>query len=64
MSWHSAAEFLHMGGYAVYVWGSVAATALVAVVEVALLRRCRREWVRRIAEEWESAKSVAPMERG
>ncbi|HWH46226.1 MAG TPA: heme exporter protein CcmD [Burkholderiales bacterium] len=39
MHWGSAAEFLAMGGYALYVWGSYLVTALVICVEVAVLVR-------------------------
>ena len=34
MIWSSATEFWAMGGYAVYVWGSVGVTALLLAVEV------------------------------
>ncbi len=34
MIWSSATEFWAMGGYAVYVWGSVGVTALLLTVEV------------------------------
>ena len=34
MRWDSWAEFWAMGGYAVYVWGSVGVTALLLAVEV------------------------------
>ena len=27
--WNSFADFLHMGGYGVYVWGSFGVTALI-----------------------------------
>ena len=33
MNWKSAADFVHMGGYGVYVWGSYAVTALLMLVE-------------------------------
>ena len=36
--WHSLSDFLHMGGYAGYVWGSVAVTAAVMALEVWHLR--------------------------
>ena len=37
------AEFFHMGGYALYVWGSFGVTALLMVAEPLLLRgRSRR----------------------
>ncbi|MBU6440510.1 MAG: heme exporter protein CcmD [Betaproteobacteria bacterium] len=42
MNWHSAAEFFAMGGYALYVWGSVAACALALGAELILLRQRRR----------------------
>jgi heme exporter protein D len=33
MQWHSVSEFFAMGGYAVYVWGSVGACALAIALE-------------------------------
>ena len=36
-------EFLSMGGYAWYVWGSYGVTVLVLVFEVIALRRRARE---------------------
>jgi heme exporter protein D len=42
MSWNSAAEFFAMGGYAFYVWGAYAVTALCIGVELWwLLHRAR-----------------------
>ena len=43
MQWHSAAEFFAMGGYALNVWGSVAACALALAVESWLVRRRHRQ---------------------
>lgn len=46
MNWHSLRDFLDMGGYALYVWGSFGMVALVLVVEcwaVALRRRALRD---------------------
>jgi heme exporter protein D len=37
MKWASVGDFLSMGGYGAYVWGSYAVTALVVVVEVVLV---------------------------
>mgnify|MGYP000057586340 CR=1 FL=1 len=34
MRWDSWSEFWAMGGYAVYVWGSVGVTALLLALEV------------------------------
>ncbi len=42
MNWHSVGEFVHMGGYGLYVWGSFAACALVFGVECAGLALRRR----------------------
>lgn len=42
MNWTSVADFVHMGGYGLYVWGSfgmVAATLLAEVVQLRLRRR-------------------------
>ncbi len=47
MKWASLADFLAMGGYALYVWGSYAITAAVIAVEIALLAgRYRSAWRR------------------
>jgi heme exporter protein D len=51
MSWASASEFFHMGGYALYVWGSYAVAAAVVAAEVAALRLRRRAALDRLAGE-------------
>ena len=43
MNWQSMDEFLHMGGYGLYVWGSYAVTLAVMAMETALARKRRRE---------------------
>jgi heme exporter protein D len=40
--WNSFAEFLDMGGYALYVWGSYGVMALVLAVELWSLRARRK----------------------
>jgi heme exporter protein D len=42
MNWGSVGEFLAMGGYGLYVWGSFAMCALVAAVECAGIGARRR----------------------
>lgn len=42
MVWHSVGEFFAMGGYGLYVWGSVGATVLLMGGEVIALRLRRR----------------------
>lgn len=46
MHWNSVGEFFAMGGYALYVWGSFVACAILMVVEP-LLARHRLNEVRR-----------------
>jgi heme exporter protein D len=48
MKWQSIEHFLSMGGYGLYVWGSYGVTVVVALVEIALLRR-RMRAARRLA---------------
>lgn len=42
MQWHTLHEFLAMGGYAFYVWGSFGLTALIALWELWSLRHRRQ----------------------
>ena len=39
MSWGSVSEFLAMGGYGLYVWGSYGVAALALAIEVFLVVR-------------------------
>ena len=43
MQWNSLQEFLNMGGYALYVWGSFGATLLAMLVEPVLIHKRRLE---------------------
>ncbi|MFM2008498.1 MAG: heme exporter protein CcmD [Pseudomonadota bacterium] len=38
MNWNSVGEFIHMGGYGFYVWGSYFMVAAVLALEVLQLR--------------------------
>lgn len=42
MNWSSWSDFLAMGGYGLYVWGSFAMCAVVLMLEVGLLAARRR----------------------
>jgi len=42
------AEFFHMGGYALYVWGSFGATALLMISEPILLSKRREKVLKRV----------------
>jgi heme exporter protein D len=43
--WNSFADFLAMGGYAGYVWGSFGVTALIMIVEPILVARHRKNTI-------------------
>ncbi|MDT8991886.1 heme exporter protein CcmD [Curvibacter sp. APW13] len=53
MQWNSIQEFLHMGGYALYVWGSFGATAAVVAMEVLQARAHRKSVIKSLAMELE-----------
>jgi heme exporter protein D len=42
-------EFFHMGGYALYVWGSFGMTALLMIIEPLLVRKQRKTTLQRIS---------------
>ena len=42
MNWQSWNDFLAMGGYGLYVWGSYSVTLVLMVLEVALLLNRKR----------------------
>ena len=42
MHWNSLSDFIHMGGYGLYVWGSYGLTLAVMLVEPVLVARRRR----------------------
>ncbi|MFN0303997.1 MAG: heme exporter protein CcmD [Burkholderiales bacterium] len=50
MKWQSIEHFLSMGGYGLYVWGSYGATIVVALVEIALLRKRVRSALKRASD--------------
>ncbi len=54
MQWHSVGEFLDMGGYAFYVWGSFGITAAVVIAEIWLVRAKRRDILRNLLNETDS----------
>jgi heme exporter protein D len=51
MQWHSAGEFLAMGGYAFYVWGSLGACLAAMLVEPWLIARRRAQIVALLQDE-------------
>ena len=50
MNWQSASEFWAMGGYGVYVWGSMGVSAALLALEVLLARVGRRQALDAVCE--------------
>lgn len=51
MIWHSVSDFVAMGGYGLYVWGSYGVAAVVLLAEPLLARRRYRAALRASAPE-------------
>ena len=49
MSWNGIEDFLHMGGYGLYVWGSYAVTLGLLALETFVLLRRERGLARRLS---------------
>ncbi len=49
--WNSFSDFLAMGGYGLFVWGSLGACAVVCVAEPLLLNLKRRALLREAGEQ-------------
>ncbi len=49
--WNSFSEFLAMGGYGLFVWGSLGACAVVCIAEPLLLNLKRRALLREAHEQ-------------
>jgi heme exporter protein D len=57
MHWNSLGEFFAMGGYALYVWGSFGACAVLLVMEPLLVKQ-RLSAVRRLLRRERLAESL------
>jgi len=49
--WNSFADFLAMGGYGLYVWGSFGLTALIMIVEPIVVARNRKSTIARLKRQ-------------
>ena len=49
--WNSFADFLAMGGYGFYVWGSFGATALIMAIEPIVVARNRTTTITRLKRQ-------------
>ncbi|MBW7901378.1 MAG: heme exporter protein CcmD [Rhodocyclaceae bacterium] len=51
MHWSSFSDFLAMGGYGLYVWGSFGVTALVLIAEPIVAVRNRKALIARLKRQ-------------
>lgn len=49
--WNSLADFLAMGGYGFYVWGSFGVTALIMAIEPMFVARHRKTTIARLQRQ-------------
>jgi len=49
--WNSFADFLAMGGYGFYVWGSFGVTALIMAIEPIMVIRNRKTTIARLQRQ-------------
>ena len=57
MYWNSFSEFLAMGNHGLYVWGSVAVTAVLMILEPVLLVQARKQLTARLQRQLRAEKS-------
>ena len=55
--WSSFSEFLAMGGYGLYVWGSFGVTALIMAVEPIVVARNRKATIARLRRQLRAAQT-------
>lgn len=58
MIWQSASEFWAMGGYGVYVWGSMGVSAALLALEVLLARAGRQQALSEVCEAMEAVENA------
>ena len=49
--WNSFSDFLAMGGYGFYVWGSFGATILIMAIEPIIVLRTRKTTIARLKRQ-------------
>lgn len=62
MQWGSFSNFLHMGGYAPFVWGAYGVTAALIALEIWAIRARKRRAQREVARQAriDAARSTQP----
>jgi heme exporter protein D len=64
MQWNNIGEFLAMGGYGLYVWGSFGVTLAALLMEPLLLRKRQHDAIRNIRRELRAAnRPLSPTSR-
>jgi heme exporter protein D len=58
MHWNSFSDFLAMGGYGLYVWGSFGVTALIMILEPLLVLRRQRVTRQRLLRQIEAERQT------
>ena len=48
MNWGSPSEFFAMGGHGPYVWGSFGVLALLILIEILLVKKRRKDFIKRL----------------
>jgi heme exporter protein D len=51
MQWNSFSDFIHMGGYGLYVWGSFGTCFITMLMELILVLNRQRNIQRKITEQ-------------
>lgn len=59
MHWNSLSDFIAMGGYAGYVWGSVGVTAALLALEPILVASRRRATLARLKRQFRADRQDA-----
>lgn len=59
MNWSDPIEFFAMGGYGVYVWGSMGAVIIAVHIEYLFLRQRRKAALRKIERQQNAEKEAA-----
>lgn len=60
MIWQSASEFWAMGGYGMYVWGSLGVTVVLLALELLLTRMGRQQALEAVCEAMAARTDDAP----
>ena len=55
MSWQNANDFWAMGGYGLYVWGSVGVSVALLALEVLLVRQGRQQALDAVCEAMQAS---------